>query len=73
VYAQKKGRPTDMDDYAFDVLKVWKNALEEVDDLEGCAIKFARNPELYQLATTGEEVKKIVFVNGAMQTNLIDI
>jgi hypothetical protein len=70
VYALKKGRPTDMDVYAFDVLKVWKNALEDVDDLEGCAIKFAHNSELYQFDPTGEEVKKIVFVNGEMQTDL---
>ena len=70
VYALKKGRPTDLDDYAFDMLKVWKNALCDVDKLEECALAFAHRHDLYNFDPNGEEVKKIVFVNGEPQTDL---
>jgi hypothetical protein len=69
VYALKKGRPTDMDDFAYKVLMIWKNALEEVDDLEECACSFAYHFDLYEFGTNDEDLKKVVFVNGELLTD----
>lgn len=70
VYVKMKWKPIDMDAYAFDVLKVWKNALCDVDKLEECALAFAHRHDLYNFDPNGRDIERIVFVNGELQTDL---
>lgn len=70
VYALQKGKPTDLDDFAYNVLKIWKTALEEECDLEGHACNFARRADLYEFCPNNDDLKKVVFVNGELQTDL---
>ena len=70
VYALQKGKPTNMDDFAYKVLKIWKDELEGIADLEEYAWTFAHKPELYKFCPDNEELRKIVFVNGGLLTDI---
>lgn len=70
VYAIQEGKLTDVDDFAYKVLKIWKDELEGTADLEEYAWAFAHKPELYKFGPDNEELRKIVFVNGGLLTDL---
>lgn len=69
VYALQKGKPTDLEDLVCNVLKIWKNALENECDLKECACRFAYKPNLYEFCPNDDDLKKVVFVNGELLQN----
>lgn len=72
VYALKKGCPTNIDYFTFKVLSIWKDELklEDTDYLGYYVDEQVKRPELYEFDKEGGELRKIVFVNGELLTDI---
>lgn len=72
VYALKKGCPTNIDYFTFKVLSIWKDELklEDTDYLGYYVDEQVKRPELYKFGPDNEELRKIVFVNGELLTDI---